>query len=111
MSSILCSCFLLLLSYSDGVANADDYYLVAFLRSFKSDGLYSFEDFVNGVGNLLAHHGNGVADVFLHDNRVDGNVIFSDGLFNLELVHPWPANSRANSFGNLADAFAFKAFA
>ena len=96
------------MSDPDGVADSNDDYFVAFFGSFQNDIFDSFNDWVNCVINFFTHWRNGITYVFFDYYSIDGNLIFCQLCFNLELIYAWSTDCCADAFRHFADRFAFQ---
>src|SRR2546428_8161493 len=91
-----------LLADADGVADTGDYYSIARFASLQNQALDSLDNFLSSVHYLLLHRRNCFLKALLDDNCVDGYLVESCFLFNLEPFRPDAAYRGADSFADLA---------
>src|SRR5438309_4894873 len=92
----------LLLPDTDGVADTGDYYSIARLAPFQNEALEPLDNFLSSLHYLLLHRRNRFLNTLLYDNSVDRNLVDCCFLFDLEPFRADAADSRPNSFADLA---------
>src|SRR5713226_6095902 len=91
-----------LLADADGVADTGDYYSIARLASLQDQTLDSLDNFLSSIHYLLLHRRNRFLKTLLDDDRVDGYLVESCLLLNLEPFCADAADRCADSFTDFA---------
>src|SRR5260370_40284095 len=94
-----------LLADADGVADTGDYYSIARLAPLQNQTLDSLDNFLSSIHDLLLHWRNRFLETLLDDNRVDGYLVESCFLFNLETVSTDTTDGGSDSFADFACGF------